>query len=243
MMTKIKPLHERLFPQLANSKWLHNVNLNDHVRGHLGVDVENRKETLLDPRWCDAFVKGVHSSNFVDYSFGGYGEDRSNLWKDSYLQEKGTFIHQGIDYNVPAGTAVYLPGDAFIVRHGTDTDQNGGWGSYVDFFFEQGKDFKKALDDFQRNRFWQGIEASGATYVRLAHLHSNYKMRERMRIQRKGELVGFVGKPQHNGGWYPHLHVQCMNSPFIRNTFQWEQHEFDGYGKDLGRSVDPEKTL
>lgn len=61
---------------------------------------------LLDPTICEEFVAWVHERHGATWSFGGYLEDRTQLWKDSYLDSAGSAIHAAIDVNIPAGTVV-----------------------------------------------------------------------------------------------------------------------------------------
>src|SRR2546422_11572306 len=63
--------------------------------------VPGASNPLLDPYICQQMVEDVHRGLDVDWSYGGYLEYRSFLWAGSYLEETSSFIHVGVDFNVP----------------------------------------------------------------------------------------------------------------------------------------------
>src|SRR3954470_6119082 len=48
-------------------------------------------------------------------TYGGYGEDRRNIWDKTYLKETKQFIHLGVDIQMPKGTEVIAPFDAQLI--------------------------------------------------------------------------------------------------------------------------------
>ena len=86
---------------------------------------------LLDPRICQRMVEEFHAARGVDWSYGGYLEDRRHLWRGSYLEAKGAFVHLGVDFNVPQGTRVAVVEDSVVMLVDDDGDFDGGWGPRV----------------------------------------------------------------------------------------------------------------
>lgn len=171
----------KLFPTLTG-KWLSApVNFNALAKELLPKEGDN---PALSPEWCIEWMKGFYANLKVDYCFGGYMEDRADLWRGHYHME-GRTIHVGVDYNVPAWTPVYLPSKGTLVLLEKCPDQAGGWGG-------------------------RAIYEMGGLYVMFAHLMHLQGMID-VEYDEK-HIVGFVGTPDVNGGWYPHLHVQCMRT-------------------------------
>ncbi|MFA6268594.1 MAG: peptidoglycan DD-metalloendopeptidase family protein [archaeon] len=201
-----------IFPELKG-KWT-----------KINLDNESRKEkelSLNNPLVCKGWVDYLHSTMGVDYSYGGFLEDRSNLWKDTYLKQVNAFIHLGIDYNVPIGTKVCLPIDALVDETITDPSQ-GGWGSAIKF----------------------KIKKSDIFFI-IAHLSPELNVKKGEEYK-KGEFVGHTGQITENGGWYPHCHVQFFTSEFDKN-YDHTLAKMDGYlpkgHKDMGVIINPEKYV
>jgi murein DD-endopeptidase MepM/ murein hydrolase activator NlpD len=116
-----------IFPTLKNKKYGY-LNLNSEAK----IWAENRKGvSLVDPKTCERMVHDVHVKYSIDFSYGGWMEDRSFLWHGSYLDASQSYIHLGIDLNVSAGTPVALDFDAVVVRVDDDFPEEGGWGPRV----------------------------------------------------------------------------------------------------------------
>jgi len=186
-------MYQRLFPTLTG-KWVE-INLNEHAK--------NTSLALEDPYICAMWVNSLHKKLGVDYSFGGYLEDRSVLWQNHYMDNH---IHLGVDFNVPVNTVVFSPVAGEVVATWCDPDTNGGWGSRII------------------------IQRENVLFV-LAHLAS--VVVPLGTDVDEGDMIGMVGIPEVNGGWFPHLHVQCVlaDNPFLA----------DGYAaSDMG-TLDPLK--
>ncbi len=163
---------------------------------------------LLDPAVCQGFLNDLHTRLGVEWTYGGYLEDRRHIWHGSYLEGTGDFVHLGIDFHVPQGTAVAAPCSAavFLVDH--DLDRDGGWGQRV---------FLK-LDG----------EPPGDPVLIFAHLQA-IVVTPGTRLTR-GTVFAEVGGPPDNGNWAPHLHVQTIPSDRLVEVFTEHFAELDGYG-------------
>jgi hypothetical protein len=207
MMPRVeKQLHETIFPELSGLWGA--INLNECVKSFLPIWDNN---PLLDPREQESFVAEQHRRMNRDYSYGGYLEDRSVLWKDSYLPTDG-MTHLGIDYNVPEGTRVFLPYLGRPVFRHLGGDQDGGWGGRLDFYSEQ-----------------HYVPNSGFYYI-LGHLDPD-SMQEHDKDTYYGKGViyaGKIGSAKVNGGWYPHLHLQVVSKEEYE-SFD-DPMKIDGYG-------------
>ena len=137
-----------------------------------------------DPSYIDNLIKML-----PEYSFGGYGEDRKNIWKGTYLDKTKEYIHLGVDINVPFRTKVYSPTDATVIDVFTDVDTQIGWGGRVILQSEP-----------------------AAPYIIFAHLDpSSIFVKPKQKIK-WNELIGHVGTWPSNGNTFEHLHLQLRLS-------------------------------
>lgn len=170
-------MEKLLFPTLQG-KW-RNIELNKYAKV-LQEDAEGNP--FLDPDLFGEWINLLHKTIGVDYSWGGYMEDREEILDGIYLPA-GCKIHLGVDYWVPQDVAVYLPKAGKLVYARFDPDQNGGWGGQMIF------------------------DINGLYYI-FGHLKEiAIKVGE---IYPAGSRIGYIAEIECNGGWYPHLHVQCM---------------------------------
>lgn len=207
------PLHHRLFPQLVKSKW-GKIDIND-----IAIDLNKLlapmlkmlgKNPFLDPYVCEQWKEFIHKIKEIDYSWGGYLEDRSTIWKGHYHAE-GVTTHVGVDYYVPTGTEVHLPVDAVLMDCAYDPDPCGGWGGKLIFTHNNGH--------FLLGHLKEIVAEPGKRY-------------------KAGDVIGVVAEPEKNGGWSPHLHVQCMReyNPDVDGYLS----NYSGIEKDY---PNPETTL
>lgn len=132
-----------------------------------------------------------HMVNGLDGStYGGYAEDRSALWKGTYLDETGGYIHLGIDINVPKNTPVLSPFDADIIDRYLDADDKIGWGGRLLL-----RNPKRKL-------------------LLLAHMEPN-TLTLATKVKR-GDVLGNVGTWPTNGNTFEHLHVQCVTTTDLK---------------------------
>ncbi len=173
-------LANKLFPSL-HGKWLTTpIDLSVEA-DKLPSEGEN---PALNPEWCAAKMAEFHKAMGVDYSFGGWMEDRTKLWRNHYF-DKNTVIHLGVDYYVPEGTWVQLPKPGRLILTEQDPDRNGGWGG-------------------------RQVFQIGEFFVIFAHMCNMYG--QVGRNFNEGFMIGQIAAPELNGGWFPHLHVQCCRT-------------------------------
>ncbi|MDO8583595.1 MAG: peptidoglycan DD-metalloendopeptidase family protein [bacterium] len=194
------------FPTLK-IPWTH-VALNDLARVWLTEHHVSERDAnpLLDPTICQQMVDAYHQKNTITHSFGGYLENRRELWRGSYLEGTGNYLHLGIDWNAPVGTPVALPvsGQAFLID--CDTPDRFGWG----------------------NRVW--FKLSDDNMLIVAHLNPAIACRAGDTVS-PGQAFASVGTPEHNGGWFSHIHTQLVDGTYFQNVFQRNAlTEIDGYG-------------
>ncbi len=196
-----------LFFELAKKEFGY-VNLNSaakrwFLQNHISPDETN---PLLDPIICNQMVEDLHEQLGIDYSFGGWLEDRGALWRGSYLDQTGSYLHLGVDFNVPAGTSVSAEHDAEVIRIDSDVPEEGGWGTRVIL-----------------------KPANGNEFLIYAHLDEKVGCRVGDRLH-VGDTFASVGKAPFNGGWFSHLHVQCVDKTFFQESLVKELANLDGYG-------------
>lgn len=188
-----------IFPGLQDASWGY-LNLNqvalDWVRAHhIRASEPN---LLLVPAECASVIRAAHVERGIDVSYGGWLEDRRDIWRGSYLDKQRTYIHLGVDFNVPAGTQVAATHKARVVLIDSDVEE-GGWGTRVVL-----RPHNPALP-----------------LLIYAHLDPDTKLRL-ADVVSPGTVFARVGKPPENGGWFPHLHVQCV-------TDEAALRDLDGY--------------
>ena len=158
------------------------INLNQFYLTH-----KDEIPDTKDPRSLDKLLQQLE---FITY--GGYGENRADLWKGTYLDNGEKYIHLGVDINVVSGTSIVSPFDSVeIVDIFADTDTEVGWG---------GRLILKLNDRFP--------------FIVLGHLNP-FTMPIVTGIYPRGTLLGTVGPLPINGNVFHHLHLQLTtNSDF-----------------------------
>lgn len=122
-----------------------------------------------------------------ELTYGGYGENRKDLWKGTYLDEGEKYTHLGIDINVRAGTPIRLPFDCYLAQVFVDMDTDVGWGTRVI------------------------LETKSPYLMVLGHLENGmYDILGNGFAKKKGEIIGKVGTWPRNGNVFEHLHVQMI---------------------------------
>ncbi len=174
-------MFKKIFKNLEG-KWKE-LNLNEEAE-------QDPEINFSDPDECDKWLQELHRSYGVDYSYGGFLENRSFIWKDHYNVKDGLFIHEGADFNVPLGTEVFLFEEGEVVEIIRDTEMHGGWGNAIVFWIPK-------------------IEK----YVIYAHMDQDLFVSSREKYP-KGSKVGSVGSQDQNGHYFPHLHLQFMDKEF-----------------------------
>jgi hypothetical protein len=192
-----------IFPTLLNASWVQ-VDLGQLAKKDYPLD--GNKNMLLDSVTCDNWVKKIANQHGADYTWGGHFEDRKHLWHGYYKNAKRV-THLGVDYNVPAGTIVSTPRDCEVVHSWADISNHNGWGGRV---------------ILKLDTPWKG-----AKYLMYGHLAHDSLPTEGA-IFKAFEVIGKTGVATENGGWFPHLHVQCITEEFF-NQFKDNLESLDGY--------------
>ena len=145
------------------------------------------------------------------YTYTDFGENRKELWADTYLNQLSEVYHLGIDIQVPEGTEFVFPGEGSIINVIHDKSKL-GWGTRVDI-----------LDD--RGFYWI-----------FGHL-SDWSLTGK---KRTGGCVGMIVSFENNGQCFEHLHVQVCDSEKIFNR-KINISGIDGYGskKELKNWLNP----
>jgi hypothetical protein len=181
--------HPFIFPQFEKAHWA-KVDLGEIAKKEFANHSDN---PLLNPDFCDKWVNRIAQENHADVTWGGHFEDRKKLWQ-GYYQDAPVVIHLGVDYNVPIGTIVTSPASGIIIDSWKDKNLENGWGGRI---------------IMRMDNEWQG-----ASYLIFGHLAHDSLPPEGKRLE-KGDVLAITGVPEENGGWFPHLHVQCASEEFI----------------------------
>jgi hypothetical protein len=151
--------------------------------------------------------------NYVEWkhkqkTFGGFLENRAELigFLETSCQDK-CMIHLGIDINnIKPGIDIKTPCDVSIVHVFKDTSLLNGWGGRVIMKMNQ--------------------KYKNSSYLIFGHLSHN--LPNIGDTFKRGEIIGQLGDTHENGGWFPHLHVQCISQKFF-DEYRNKLNEIDGY--------------
>lgn len=196
-----------IFPNLKD-KNIGYVNLNSEaIEWYKKDEYSLGKNKLLIPEICQNFINDIHKKYSLDFSYGGWMEDRSFLWKDSYLDKDEIYIHLGVDINVSYGTEIATDFESEVVRIDDDNTLDGGWGPRV---------ILKHLSE--------------PVFLIYAHLDRNILCKVGDTLE-KGKIFAKVGKPPHNGNWFEHVHVQSVDADYFEILHKNNLLDtLDGYG-------------
>lgn len=158
----------------------------------------------LDAHVCQRMVEECHRYYGLEWSWGGWMENRSTLWRGSYMDKDDRYIHLGVDFNAYEGTHVHLdrPGQVLLIDD--DHPEEHGWGKRV---------------------FIRLAEVP----IVLLYAHIDTVCKKASHLQ-QGSQLGTIAPPRHNGGWYPHVHVQAMSTDRYKE-FRNDPAGLDGYGQ------------
>ena len=176
---------------------------------------ELAKSEFLKPERKERLSEHAMRVLNADALYGGYLEDRSFLWKGSYM-EPSKFLHLGVDIVAKAGSAVHIDVDAELMQIYDDTPEEHGWGTRLLF----------RIEDPYSNQEWPGEY----TYLVFGHLAPiRWPYHQIGKKYKAGDQIGFLGTPEQNGGWSSHLHVQAIRG--IIDEFIVNPALLDGYGE------------
>lgn len=160
---------------------------------------------LLDASSCTEFMEWVEKKHGAQWTWGGYLEDRTFLWRKSYLDQMGGTLHAGIDINLPAGTEVKAGLKGTVIRIDDDTPELHGWGPRV---------------------FIQS-ESKPENILIYAHL-SDLEVAEGAKVSANTPIAK-IGAPPTNGNWFPHLHIQAVTTEYFSQQNAVGFSGLDGY--------------
>lgn len=225
----ILALLNSMFPTIVKSEgigelysWAH-VNLDSYAekwdKAHSEAGYKDSDNPRLDPKKCAEWVDSIHMHIvYSKYSYGGYMEDRTNLWRGAYMLPDRP-VHVGVDFNVPVFTPVFCPADLVLVHVADyDEDQNGGWGGKI-ILANKAHDRMFVFGHLDQ-RLLPSQSLEGSTF-------------------KAGTPIGLVGAAHNNGGWYPHLHIQCSTTESAD-----AEDGYHTYSRDLGKKfLDPVREM
>ncbi len=132
------------------------------------------------------FDKKIKELPFL--TFGGYGENRKDMFKETYLAKHNSFIHLGVDINLSKGHGVFAPFQMEVLDIFKDTDTELGWGGRV---------------------IAKKVNTSGP-FIIFAHLNP-MSLTSETKLE-KGERIGTIATWPENGNTFEHLHLQLTRS-------------------------------
>lgn len=195
-----------LLPSLAKFPCAY-LNLDDLATADPDRLGDENKNRWLDPEYAWKKICDYHERAGIAWSYGGYLERRSTLWKGvTYLEERDTFLHLGIDFNVPPGTPIALTRPGIVEHIDNDFPDEYGWGPRVIIRLK-----------------------NDPLYLIFAHLDEKIVCRPQQEL-RSNDLIGTVGRAPFNGGWFSHFHAQAMTLR-TREYYRPRPSALDGYGK------------
>lgn len=171
---------------------------------------------FLNPKVCQKMIDDFHIKNNC-ISYGGYGEDRSFIWKNSYLSETGKFIHLGIDVNLNKKSYVFVSRPTEILRIDSDIGESCGWG----------------------NRIFGRVKGTDIVLI-YAHI-DGIRCKVGDVVDSKNPFC-HIADSSVNGGWFEHYHIQAMNINYYESFLKKDFAGLDGYGDngDLSFFINPE---
>ncbi len=136
------------------------------------------------------FSKGSTPNPMTKYSIGKYNERRPAMYTADLFGKPGEEhreIHMGIDIGAPAATPVFsfYAGSVFCAA------VNAGSGDYGGTIITE------------------HVIAGVKLWALYGHLsHDSVQGALDLKNFEAGQLLGWLGQPEENGGWPPHLHFQ-----------------------------------
>lgn len=146
----------------------------------------------------------------ADYLYGGWMEDRSYIWRGSYM-EPSKFLHLGNDFVVPVGTEVAATRPCKVLQIYCDTPEEAGWGTRI---------LVKIVDPSYTEPDMHLV------YGHLSFGRNTLTVGDNLY---PGQIIGYTGGPPENGGWSSHLHLQCVRGDVTR--YLEDPVSLDGYGE------------
>lgn len=121
------------------------------------------------------------------YSVGKYNEKRQNMYNTELFKSEQRNIHMGVDIAAPVNAEVYNFFDGELI-YKTNNTAEGDYGPTLVYRYQFGKNDLYAL--------------YGHLSLESLDIHPIGKKLN------KGATLGFIGRSEVNGGWFPHVHFQ-----------------------------------
>lgn len=194
------------------------VNLNQAAQAWRAEHADlwvGKKNPLLIPENCQAMVNELHSRLGCP-TWGGYLENRSELWAGSYLEKKNAFIHAGIDVNLPAGTEVRTTQPSRVLRVDNDYPEKHGWGVRVimEPLVQIGEPVVIIYAHLQKVSCGVGaVIGAGDSFAEIGDW----------------AVTEHEGRKAWNGWWFQHLHIQAASLPYYEQSLTSGIKALDGY--------------
>lgn len=200
-----------VFPTLKDKKMVQ-VNLAEEAKKRDNAETANpyfsieEQETLLEQ------VKIKYNA---DVTYGGYGEDRSDLWRNFEVSSR-SMIHLGVDVNnLQPKTPICCPVDCEVIHVMQDDTKLNGWGGRVIFRLQ-----KPFLE---------------CDYLLVGHLQDLPMCGQKFAA---GDYFAQVALSEINGGWFAHVHFQLIKQSMMK-VYENNLCLLDGYllDKDIQNGV------
>jgi murein DD-endopeptidase MepM/ murein hydrolase activator NlpD len=207
------PMLSRCLPTLSP--------LNAYINLEQAIGPLAREKLILPhlPKTYQLAIDGLHKTHSIEWSYGGWLEDRAKLWQNTYITYSGKTLHVGLDINAPYKTPVHSPGRGKVKKIDYDSDGEIDWGTSI------------------------AIEYGSYTLI-FAHLSKKIHVQEGQVVQEK-QQIGEIGIWPENGNVFTHLHIQSMRARTYETLLQNNLQTIDGYVKpgEKHEYLDPIKTL
>lgn len=199
--------------------------------GPLGVEFSKVNFCHLRGRQGDIHNEINHR---YEFTYTDFGEDRKELWSDSYLKGRSEVYHLGIDIQVPWGTRVYSPvsGVIKLVLVSPPGGSRLGWGTRVDILDDFGLLWIFGhLGSVDFKYYISGDVEEESEYSEPNHRDwdTSYLACPERKIS-KGDAIGSVGHFGNNGRCFEHLHVQIFKNGSDKHLTRNPACLIDGYG-------------
>ncbi len=177
----------------ASSSFHPIIELKGRAAARVNLSSLNREltpEIFNDMVLFDNFIEEQKRKLGAEVLYGGYNEDRSIYRRsDLFSDEEPRSLHLGIDIWDAAGTEIFNPTGGIVHSLG----------------------FNNNFGDYGATLIMQYQVESYNFYLLYGHIsrHDIEIVREGQYLSR-GEMIGHFGKPEENGQWPPHLHLQMI---------------------------------
>ncbi len=134
------------------------------------------------------FTKGYDAKRArqSQYGVGKYNEKRVGMYEHEIFKGQRN-IHLGVDIAAPVGTPIHAFADGDIFRF----------------------NFNSKPGDYGYTIITQHIFDGVPLYALFGHLSAESLTNKQLGVKFKGgDVLGWIGNENDNGGWNPHVHVQ-----------------------------------